>query len=114
MSRRTFIYPAIVVRRRSSFVVVVSLIEFWEWRLALIMALAIRDYAGDDFRVSVMLGIDLQAGVGGNGDHCSGPVGRITVVAGDGIKRDFRWPTSCDRGVLVPTTGGHLFRNAHK
>src|SRR6266403_586924 len=41
-------------------VVVVSLIGFWEWRLALIMALAIPITLGMTFGVSYMLGIDLQ------------------------------------------------------
>ncbi len=41
-------------------VVVVSLIGFWEWRLALIMALAIPITLGMTFGVSYILGIDLQ------------------------------------------------------
>src|SRR5260370_4419857 len=41
-------------------VVVVSLIGFWEWRLPLIMALAIPITLGMTFGVSYMLGIDLQ------------------------------------------------------
>ncbi len=41
-------------------VVVVSLIGFWEWRLALIMALAIPITLAMTFGISYMLGIDLQ------------------------------------------------------
>src|SRR6266568_971779 len=48
------LYEAIIL------VVVVSLIGFWEWRLALIMALAIPITLGMTFGVSYMLGIDLQ------------------------------------------------------
>ena len=41
-------------------VVIVSLIGFWEWRLALIMALAIPITLAMTFGVVYMLGIDLQ------------------------------------------------------
>src|SRR5437867_1290911 len=69
-------------------VVGVSLIGFWEWRLALIMALAIPITLAMTFGVTYMLGIDLQ--------HVSvatlifdlGLLVDVPVVAGDGIKRD--------------------------
>ncbi len=48
------LYEAIIL------VVLVSLVGFWEWRLALIMALAIPITLGMTFGVSYMLGIDLQ------------------------------------------------------
>src|SRR5437899_7075448 len=48
------LYEAVIL------VVLVSLIGFWEWRLALIMALAIPITLAMTFGVVYMLGIDLQ------------------------------------------------------
>jgi len=48
---------------------------FWEWRLALIMALAIPITLGMTFGVSYMLGITCSR-YRGDVDHCAGPVGR--------------------------------------
>jgi multidrug efflux pump subunit AcrB len=68
-------------------VVVVSLIGFWEWRLALIMALAIPITLGMTFGVSYMLGIDLQQVSVATLIIALGLLVDVPVVAGDGIKR---------------------------
>ncbi len=75
------LYEAIVL------VVVVSLIGFWEWRLALIMALAIPITLGMTFGVSYMLGIDLQQVSVATLIIALGLLVDVPVVAGDGIKR---------------------------
>src|SRR6266436_2870193 len=68
-------------------VVVVSLIGFWEWRLALIMALAIPITLGMTFGVSYMLGIDLQQVSVATLIIALGLLVAVPVVAGDGITR---------------------------
>src|ERR1700730_5513970 len=68
-------------------VVGVSLIGFWEWRLALIMALAIPITLGMTFGVSYMLGIDLQQVSVATLIIALGLLVDVPVVAGDGIKR---------------------------
>jgi multidrug efflux pump len=68
-------------------VVVVSLIGFWEWRLALIMALAIPITLSMTFGVSYMLGIDLQQVSVATLIIALGLLVDVPVVAGDGIKR---------------------------
>src|SRR5712672_1899861 len=68
-------------------VVIVSLIGFWEWRLALIMALAIPITLGMTFGVSYMLGIDLQQVSVATLIIALGLLVDVPVVAGDGIKR---------------------------
>jgi multidrug efflux pump len=75
------LYEAIVL------VVFVSLIGFWEWRLALIMALAIPITLGMTFGVSYMLGIDLQQVSVATLIIALGLLVDVPVVAGDGIKR---------------------------
>ena len=68
-------------------VVAVSLIGFWEWRLALIMALAIPITLAMTFGVSYMLGIDLQQVSVATLIIALGLLVDVPVVAGDGIKR---------------------------
>jgi len=75
------LYEAIIL------VVLVSLIGFWEWRLALIMALAIPITLGMTFGVSYMLGIDLQQVSVATLIIALGLLVDVPVVAGDGIKR---------------------------
>src|ERR1700686_339094 len=74
------LYEAIIL------VVVVSLIGFWEWRLALIMALAIPITLGMTFGVSYTLGIDLQQVSVATLIIALGLLVDVPVVAGDGIK----------------------------
>ncbi len=68
-------------------VVGVSLIGFWEWRLALIMALAIPVTLAMTFGVTYMLGIDLQQVSVATLIIALGLLVDVPVVAGDGIKR---------------------------
>src|ERR1700675_1610823 len=68
-------------------VVGVSLIGFWEWRLALIMALAIPIPLAMTFGVTYMLGIDLQQVSVATLIIALGLLVDVPVVAGDGIKR---------------------------
>src|ERR1700704_2305783 len=68
-------------------VVAVSLIGFWEWRLALIMALAIPITLAMTFGVTYMLGIDLQQVSVATLIIALGLLVDVPVVAGDGIKR---------------------------
>jgi multidrug efflux pump subunit AcrB len=75
------LYEAIVL------VVIVSLIGFWEWRLALIMALAIPITLSMTFGVSYMLGIDLQQVSVATLIIALGLLVDVPVVVGDGIKR---------------------------
>jgi multidrug efflux pump subunit AcrB len=75
------LYEAIIL------VVAVSLIGFWEWRLAFIMALAIPITLGMTFGVSYMLEIDLQQVSVATLIIALGLLVDVPVVAGDGIKR---------------------------
>jgi len=75
------LYEAIIL------VVIVSLIGFWEWRLALIMALAIPITLSMTFGVSYILGIDLQQVSVATLIIALGLLVDVPVVAGDGIKR---------------------------
>jgi multidrug efflux pump subunit AcrB len=68
-------------------VVGVSLIGFWEWRLALIMALAIPITLAMTFGVTYVLGIDLQRVSVATLIIALGLLVDVPVVAGDGIKR---------------------------
>src|SRR6267378_2089913 len=68
-------------------VVAVSLIGFWEWRLALIMTLAIPITLAMTFGVTYMLGIDLQQVSVATLIIALGLLVDVPVVAGDGIKR---------------------------
>jgi multidrug efflux pump subunit AcrB len=68
-------------------VVGVSLIGFWEWRLALIMALAIPITLAMTFGVTYILGIDLQQVSVATLIIALGLLVDVPVVAGDGIKR---------------------------
>jgi multidrug efflux pump subunit AcrB len=69
-------------------VVIVSLIGFWEWRLALIMALAIPITLAMTFGVVYMLGIDLQQVSVATLIIALGLLVDVPVVSGDGIKRE--------------------------
>jgi multidrug efflux pump subunit AcrB len=68
-------------------VVIVSLLGFWEWRLALIMALAIPITLAMTFGIVYMLGIDLQQVSIATLIIALGLLVDVPVVAGDGIKR---------------------------
>jgi multidrug efflux pump subunit AcrB len=68
-------------------VVIVSLIGFWEWRLALIMALAIPITLAMTFGVVYMMGIDLQQVSVATLIIALGLLVDVPVVSGDGIKR---------------------------
>jgi multidrug efflux pump subunit AcrB len=68
-------------------VVIVSLIGFWEWRLALIMALAIPITLAMTFGIVYMLGIDLQQVSIATLIIALGLLVDVPVVSGDGIKR---------------------------
>jgi multidrug efflux pump subunit AcrB len=68
-------------------VVLVSLLGFWEWRLALIMALAIPITLAMTFGVVNMLGIDLQQVSIATLIIALGLLVDVPVVSGDGIKR---------------------------
>jgi multidrug efflux pump subunit AcrB len=68
-------------------VVFVSLIGFWEWRLALIMALAIPITLAMTFGIVYMLGIDLQQVSIASLIIALGLLVDVPVVSGDGIKR---------------------------
>ena len=67
--------------------VIVSLLGFWEWRLALIMALAIPITLAMTFGIVYMLGIDLQQISIATLIIALGLLVDVPVVAGDGIKR---------------------------
>jgi multidrug efflux pump subunit AcrB len=68
-------------------VVLVSLLGFWEWRLALIMALAIPITLAMTFGIVYMLGIDLQQVSIASLIIALGLLVDVPVVSGDGIKR---------------------------
>ena len=68
-------------------VVFVSLLGFWEWRLALIMALAIPITLAMTFGIVYMLGIDLQQVSIATLIIALGLLVDVPVVSGDGIKR---------------------------
>src|ERR1700686_5001672 len=68
-------------------VVFISLIGFWEWRLALIMALAIPITLAMTFGIVYMLGIDLQQVSIATLIIALGLLVDVPVVSGDGIKR---------------------------
>jgi multidrug efflux pump subunit AcrB len=68
-------------------VILVSLIGFWEWRLALIMALAIPITLAMTFGIVYVLGIDLQQISIATLIIALGLLVDVPVVAGDGIKR---------------------------
>ncbi len=56
-------------------VVLVSLIGFWEWRSALLMALSIPITLAMTFGMLYVLGIDIQQVSVGDADHRPGPAG---------------------------------------
>jgi multidrug efflux pump subunit AcrB len=68
-------------------VVIVSLVGFWEWRLALMMALAIPITLAMTFGILYLLGIDLQQVSVATLIIALGLLVDVPVVAGDGIKR---------------------------
>ena len=68
-------------------VVFISLIGFWEWRLALIMALAIPITLAMTFGIACLLGIDLQQVSIASLIIALGLLVDVPVVSGDGIKR---------------------------
>src|SRR3974377_520578 len=68
-------------------VVIVSLLGFWEWRLALIMALAIPITLAMTFGIVYMLGIDLQQVSIASLIIALALLVDVPVVSGDGIKR---------------------------
>ncbi len=69
-------------------VILVSLIGFWEWRLALMMALAIPITLAMTFGILYVLGIDLQQVSIASLIIALGLLVDVPVVAGDGIKRE--------------------------
>jgi multidrug efflux pump subunit AcrB len=69
-------------------VVLVSLIGFWEWRSALLMALSIPITLGMTFGIMYVLGIDLQQISIASLIIALGLLVDDPVVAGDAIKRD--------------------------
>src|SRR5712672_3151128 len=75
------LYEAIIL------VVFVALIGFWQWRLALIMALAIPITLAMTFGVVYKLGIDLQQVSVATLIIALGLLVDVPVVSGDGIKR---------------------------
>src|ERR1700688_498439 len=68
-------------------VVIIALIGFWEWRLALIMALAIPITLAMTFGIVYVLGIDLQQVSIASLIIALGLLVDVPVVSGDGIKR---------------------------
>src|SRR6201993_4612135 len=69
-------------------VVIIALLGFWEWRLALIMALAIPITLAMTFGIVYVLGIDLQQVSIATLIIALGLLVDVPVVAGDGIKRE--------------------------
>ena len=63
-----------------------SLIGFWEWRSALLMAFD-SHHAGDDVRLYASAGDRRAAGFDRYADYRAGAPGGRSVVAGDSIKR---------------------------
>jgi len=95
-------------------VVIVSLIGFWEWRSALLMALAIPVTLAMTFGMMDVLGIDLQQVSIASLIIALGLLVDDPVVAGDAIKRDLAvghppvvaaWlgPTKLARAILFAT-----------
>ena len=82
-------------------VVLVSLIGFWEWRLALIMALAIPITLAMTFGIVYMLGIDLQQVSIASLIIALGLLVDVPVVSGDGIKRHLAEAVSAQDGLLA-------------
>jgi len=78
----TSLYEAVIL------VVFVSLIGFWEWRSALLMALSIPITLGMTFGMMYLLGIDLQQVSIASLIIALGLLVDDPVVAGDAIKRD--------------------------
>src|SRR5262249_10586146 len=78
----TSLYEAVIL------VVLVSLIGFWEWRSALLMALSIPITLGMTFGMMYLLGIDLQQVSIASLIIALGLLVDDPVVAGDAIKRD--------------------------
>src|SRR5438034_4820661 len=76
------LYEAVIL------VVLVSLIGFWEWRSALLMALSIPITLGMTFGMMFALGIDLQQVSIASLIIALGLLVDDPVVAGDAIKRD--------------------------
>src|SRR5271167_4074776 len=68
-------------------VVIIALLGFWEWRLALIMALAIPITLAMTFGIVYVLGIDLQQVSIATLIIALGLLVDVPVVSGDGIKR---------------------------
>jgi multidrug efflux pump subunit AcrB len=68
-------------------VIFVSLLGFWEWRLAVIMALAIPITLAMTFGIVYLLGIDLQQVSIASLIIALGLLVDVPVVSGDGIKR---------------------------
>jgi len=104
----TSLYEAIVL------VVLVSLIGFWEWRSALLMALSIPITLAMTFGFAYMLNIDLQQVSIASLIIALGLLVDDPVVAGDAIKRDLAlghppviaaWlgPTKLARAILFAT-----------
>jgi multidrug efflux pump subunit AcrB len=77
-------------------VVIISLLGFWEWRLALIMALAIPITLAMTFGIVYVFGIDLQQVSIASLIIALGLLVDVPVVSGDGIKRHLaeRFPRS--------------------
>src|SRR5262245_63224463 len=76
------LYEAVIL------VVLVSLVGFWEWRSALLMALSIPITLGMTFGMMYQLGVDLQQVSIASLIIALGLLVDDPVVAGDAIKRD--------------------------
>ena len=77
-----------VSTKPSALVILVSLIGFWEWRSALLMALSIPLTLADDVRHDDVLGIDMQQVSIATLIIALGLLVDDPVVAGDAIKRE--------------------------
>ena len=89
-------------------VVLVALIGFWEWRSALLMALAIPLTLAMTFGMMHLLGIDVQQVSIASLIIALGLLVDDPVVAGDAIKRELdRGPAADHRGLARTDQAGH-------
>ncbi|MBM3466133.1 MAG: efflux RND transporter permease subunit, partial [Armatimonadetes bacterium] len=105
------LYEAIIL------VVIVSLIGFWEWRSALLMALAIPITLAMTFGMMHVLGLDLQQVSIATLIIALGLLVDDPVVAGDAIKRDLAAghpPGDCRLAGANQARHGHSLRHHHQ